>query len=881
MKKISIFMLLFLIIPMFCFALNPPTQATLLSITDTSMVLKWQDSEGYELGYIIERDSGTGYDSIGECGPGSGIMTYSGTGMSGLTPDKMYRYRVYGYDADTTSDYEVDSMWTIKTIIATKADNSYQGGNDDGYAFYSTVPFPLPPLIIKQATLLSIADTSMVLKWSDESGYELGYIIERDSGTGYDSVGSTGPGNGIMTYDSTGMSGLTPDKKYKYRINAYNASDTVSIEDSMWTTKAILTKAGNTYEGGKNDGYAFYTTVAYPIPPVVIERATLLDIADTSMVLKWQDETGYELGYIIKRDSGTGYDSVGECGPGSGIMTYTGTGMSGLTPDKKYKYRINAYNASDTVSIEDSMWTTKVILTKAGNTYEGGKDDGYAFYELSRPTAFSLISPSDSSILSISRPTFVWETSYDSISGLIYYETYINDTLRHTGIDTVWTADYDLTEGYNDWYVVAYNNGNMACQSNETLTVIIDTTPPSTVTLISPADSSYLNNSTVNFVWNKATDNVSGVDHYVLQYAFDNGFTQGLIETTTVDTAFTIALADTIYYWHVKAVDAATNEGAFSTTWQFEVDTQSPNAPILTSPVGGIWLNNTSVDFQWSAVTFGDGNKLSANGDGISLSLIRYILEVDTTTGFISPLVVDTLAATSTTKTLSEDFYYWRVKAYDLAGNQGPYANPDSFGVDTTPPSIESTTVWSDTSFAGPFSVFTKVTDSLSGMDSVILYYKRIEDPIWIGLSMSDSGSGWYYNEIPQVYVTNDTIRYYIYAIDIVHNVSTDPAGAPTNFYSFIANMTGIEESSAELTKFKFNVKTPAKGKVIFKFNIPEICRVDLKIYDIMGRLVSIPASGKYSEGSHKASFTPKANGIYFYRLNSKFGNRKGKIVLF
>jgi len=381
---------LLLIFPVAVFCLNAPTQATLLNITDTSMILKWQDNEGYELGYIIERDSGTGYDSIGEVGPGSGIMTYSGTGMSGLTPDKLYKYRVYGYNETDTSDYAIDSMWTIKSIIFTKAENSYEGGKDDGYAFNSTVPFPSPPLIIKQATLLNITDTSMVLKWSDETGYEDGYIIERDSGTGYDSVGECGPGSGIMTYDGTGMKGLTSDRKYIYRVWAYNAEDTVYIEDSMWTTKVILTKAENTYQGGNDDGYAFYSTVPFPIPPLIIEHATLLSITDISMVLKWEDKTGYEDAYVITRKNPFGWDSIGECGPGSGIMTYDGTGMSGLTPDRKYIYRVWAYNAEDTVYIEDSMWTTKVILTKAENTYQGGKDDGYAMIELTDTTLIAV-----------------------------------------------------------------------------------------------------------------------------------------------------------------------------------------------------------------------------------------------------------------------------------------------------------------------------------------------------------------------------------------------------------------------------------------------------------------------------------------------------------
>jgi hypothetical protein len=331
-------------------------------------------------------------------------------------------------------------------------------------------------------------------------------------------------------------------------------------------------------------------------------------------------------------------------------------------------------------------------------------------------------------------------------------------------------------------------------------------------------------------------------------------------------------------------VDVATNEGVFSDVWQFEVDTESPNAPVLTSPVGGVWLSDTSVTFQWSEVKFSDndiGDKLGVNQDGTRSSPIRYILNVDTTTAFTSPLVIDTIEGTSTTKVLNEDFYYWRVKAYDIAGNQGPYANPDSFGIDITPPAIESTTVWTDTSFSGPFPVWTKIIDNVSGVNSVMLHYKRIEDPVWIGLTMEDSGNGWYYGEIPQVYVSNDTIKYYIYAVDIADNVSTDPENAPANFYSFISNMTGIAKISEIPIKFDLKVRTIAKGNVTFKLCIPDRSNVSLKIYDVAGSLIYEPISGVRSSGRYEISFKPLRKGIYFYRLESRYKNIIGKFIMF
>jgi hypothetical protein len=816
-------------------------------------------------------------------------------------------------------------------------------------------------------------------------------------------------------------------------------------------------------------------------------------------------------------------------------LEYKSSGIWSLIPDgalpgNSSGFFTNTQTGEVDISVLDT--TTYDTLRLVANLYKSSIEPSLLDWEVGvlgnienvPPEPFSLLSPPDSTLFANPRPSFIWESTYDTESGLKDYNVYIEGILRHTGIDTTWTADYDLAEGYNDWYVVARDSVNNGRQSNETWTVIIDTeppsvvnlisppdngyvnnstvaftwhesddnvsgvdhyvlqyaldsgfstglvetttvdtvftanlpdtiyywhvkavdvvanesafsstwqfevdtdvpaapiltspvggvwltntsvnfqwstvtvegkgrklelssrkkidnqfgsdwgekisgnpfldnagepprvplspikyviqvdtttgfsspvfidtltststntilnediyywrvrafdlagnegpfsstenfgvdvTPPSTVSLVSPDDNSYVNTSTINFTWNQADDNLSGVDYYVLQYALDSGFSTGLVETTTVDTTFTANLPDTIYYWHVKAVDVATNEGSYSSTWQFEVDTDVPAAPTLTSPVGGVWLTNTSVDFQWSAVTFGGNNnqkKLGFEGTkgqgGIPLSPVRYVFQVDTNSSFASPIVVDTLTTNSTNETLSEDIYYWRVRAYDLAGNEGPFSSTENFGVDVTSPVIESTTVWTDTIYTGPFEISTRVTDNLSGLDSVLLYYMRDEDPDWVTEIMHQSGD-WFLDSIPAVTYSNDTVRYYIRAIDIATNESTDPDGAPGTYYSFVANLTGVAESADLPQQFNFKVSSLVKGYATFKFAIPKTGSVNLKIYDVTGRLIVEPLSGNIECGRFQILFKPARSGIFFYKLESQFENRTGKIVIF
>ncbi|MCK4528928.1 choice-of-anchor D domain-containing protein [candidate division WOR-3 bacterium] len=110
---------------------------------------------------------------------------------------------------------------------------------------------------------------------------------------------------------------------------------------------------------------------------------------------------------------------------------------------------------------------------------------------------------------------------------------------------------------------------------------------------------------------------------------------------------------------------------------------------------------------------------------------------------------------------------------------------------------------------------------------------------------------------------------------------SDDPDDSLLFVYLEGTGTTGIEESSETPQVFGLSIDTPAKGKAVFRFGVPEKCEVRLEIYDVTGRLISVPLSGEYSEGYHNISFSPKTKGIYFYRLNSRYGNRTGKIVIF
>jgi hypothetical protein len=259
-----------------------------------------------------------------------------------------------------------------------------------------------------------------------------------------------------------------------------------------------------------------------------------------------------------------------------------------------------------------------------------------------------------------------------------------------------------------------------------------------------------------------------------------------------------------------------------------------------------------------------------------------YILGVDTLIDFSIPIFIDTLDNNNAYASLYErTCFYWRVRAYDLAGNQGAWSEPDSFGVDLTVPLIESTTVWMDTIYPGPFPIDCKVTDN-TGIDSVFLYYLRCEDTTWHCLAMAEQ-SGWFSGEVPEVTLLLDTVKYYIKAFDISEpsNFNADPPGAPSYYYQFLIDRTPYvdETGVALLDAFKISVSSPARDVIIF--NITSRLNADayLKIHDVAGRCVAKFRIKNEERLIQSIKYTASA-GVYFYMLDCGDQHLKGKVIL-
>lgn len=117
-------------------------------------------------------------------------------------------------------------------------------------------------------------------------------------------------------------------------------------------------------------------------------------------------------------------------------------------------------------------------------------------------------------------------------------------------------------------------------------------------------------------------------------------------------------------------------------------------------------------------------------------------------------------------------------------------------------------------------------------------------------------------SRLTQVTYTSGGITMYTY----------DPNGNILSIVSSLA-VTGVEEEESQQRRLEFalgrTTPNPSSGPMTLRFSIPARDRVVLRIFDVSGRLVTVPVDATLDAGPYTARInTPRmAGGVYFYRL--------------
>ncbi|MCG2827226.1 MAG: hypothetical protein L6265_11610, partial [Thermoplasmatales archaeon] len=207
------------------------------------------------------------------------------------------------------------------------------------------------------------------------------------------------------------------------------------------------------------------------------------------------------------------------------------------------------------------------------------------------------------------------------------------------------------TEGKKTVYVRCKKSAGVTDFAQSDSSIILDLTPPE-VTLQSPENDTWVNTSSVLFDWQDSLDLCSGIANYTLQVSKTSDFSYlnyTAILTTSINTS--LPLEDGIYYWRVIVNDNASNNN-ISNVWIVKIDTQKPAEPNLYQPADNNITTEMNVTFRWQNLS---SNELSG--------IYQYELQVGTNVFYIPG------QNNSTTISLSDGTYNWKIRAADIAGN--------------------------------------------------------------------------------------------------------------------------------------------------------------------------------------------------------------------
>ncbi|MEM3712429.1 MAG: DNRLRE domain-containing protein [Thermoproteota archaeon] len=379
----------------------------------------------------------------------------------------------------------------------------------------------------------------------------------------------------------------------------------------------------------------------------------------------------------------------------------------------------------------------KIVITPSSFTMDAGELYSYLNISLRDANGFETVASS----------TITMSLSTSSSKGeFIDCDTGEKTTRIYITAGSGWAKICYNDTKHGTWTIAASATG--LTTGTATVTVIADTTPPSTTIAIgSPkyyvGNNIYVNSSTSFSL--SASDDMSGVKE--TKYRIDDGPWKDYTGKFSLS-----GYSDGIHEIRYYSIDKAGNNEAEKTLTVI-LDNTPPSIGD-PSPTGSIIQKTSMVTFTVIVEDPGSGVK--------EVKLI--------TDGVYQGLMTKSGNNYTRTISLSEGDHFWMVEAVDNLGNSEIQAYSLILIIDDTPPTISGLSGPSAPAWGESTIVSCQVSDEESGVKEVILYYSTDGGASWSRIAMSLVGNRYSASIPPQPPFAK--IRYYVEASDKVGNIS-------------------------------------------------------------------------------------------------------------
>lgn len=234
------------------------------------------------------------------------------------------------------------------------------------------------------------------------------------------------------------------------------------------------------------------------------------------------------------------------------------------------------------------------------------------------------------------------------------------------------------------WQVRALDNTGKASEWSPRWKVTIDNNKPSIPTNGQPHNA-VLTTNNFYFTWDASTD-ASAVT-YEFQSSQEssrdannvlNGSNVWKSDVLSSNTIHSTGAPDGVWYWQVRAVDAAGNKSDWSQIWNVTLDTQTPSVPVLSTPANNGFVTTQDFTFDWQDST----------GTGVTYEWeASYSNATNPDGSFVSRIVLHTLSdSTVPSPGTPDNAYYWHVRAKSVGGHTSAWSETWKTTVDTQAP---------------------------------------------------------------------------------------------------------------------------------------------------------------------------------------------------
>ncbi|MPZ73149.1 MAG: DUF4082 domain-containing protein [Nitriliruptorales bacterium] len=486
---------------------------------------------------------------------------------------------------------------------------------------------PSPPAAPKNVNATALSHSEVRLTWSDVGG-EAGYRIQRTP-AGTDTWATVGfASRDVLAHTDAG---LTPSASYNYRVLA-----TSHYGDSPPSNVAAAT-----------------TQTAPLSAPAAPNGLTAIAASSQRIDLSWQDVTG-ETGYRIERstDGTTGWTQVGTT-----AADVTAHSDTGLTASTSYSYRVVANNTAGDSPASNVATATTLAPPPP---------------EAPRDLTATAMSPSriDLSWQDVAGETgYRIERSNDGTTGWTQVGTTAADVTTHSDTGLMASTSYS-------YRVVATSPNGDSSASNVATAQTQAAPPPDPEPPASPTglSATAVSSSGIDLSW----QDVSGETGYRIERTPAGTNDWAAVGTSAADVVVyddTGLSASTAYSYRVVATsdhgDSAPSNVATATT-AAPPDTEPPTAPSDLTAVA----TKHKVTLSWTGAQDTGGSGLAG----------YRVWRTSSPASDTFALLATTTATSFTDSGVGTQTYWYRITAYDGAGNESTPSNTATTAPPVEPP---------------------------------------------------------------------------------------------------------------------------------------------------------------------------------------------------